>query len=497
MIKKFFISEILLVFFMVLCFYGYFSPTTRMYPKGSLPQADDWNANSRMSLVKAFVEEGSLTIDHYTQSLPTGDMARFKGHYYSDKAIGSSLLGIMFYTPIYVLSKSLGYQIEVFIFKELITFLAISLICAFLAPLVYSFAKEISGNALYALLVTLVICLGTPFFYYSTEYYGHSLAGTFLFIAFFLWFHIKKEGRAHPIKVFISAYFLAFAFITEYTTAAISLIIGIYILHVLWTQKRIFRPEVYVSLALGCLLPLSAVLLYNQVAFHNPLSTGYMHESLALFAKPQSTGLMGIGWPNLNVMFYMTFHTTMGIFWQSPVLLLAFIGWVAMWRNSKYRAEAACSFGIILGFLILLSGYFAWWGGMVFTPRGIIPALPFFVIPLSFVPRKVYIVVIFMILALISIVQMLLVRVTAPNDLLKLIDGISTDHYYAMFQNSTIYTVYLEHFLARKLIANRGYQFLGLRQLQSFLPLLIVEAVLAVLFIKSTWASFSESLVRV
>src|SRR5689334_16626311 len=128
--------EVILAFLMVLVAYGYFSPD------GYFTSLGDWNTNSRLSLVKAVVEEGRFEIDDYRKDLTTGDKAFFDGHYYSDKALGSALLGIEFYAPIYAIANSLGYPLDLVIFKELLSFLAISLLCAFLAPMLYSFAEQ-------------------------------------------------------------------------------------------------------------------------------------------------------------------------------------------------------------------------------------------------------------------------------------------------------------------------------------------------------------------
>lgn len=480
--KKATVWELILVFFVVLIGYGYFSPNAYSLPNGAAVPTSDWNANSRFDLVKAFVEYGRLDIDRYhrSQDLQTGDESYFNGHFYSDKAIGAALLGIEFYGPLFSISRSLEHDISIAVFEELIAFLAVSLICAFLAPLVYSFVKGISGSAGYALLITLAICLGTPFYFYSTVFYGHSLAGMFLFAAFFLWFHMKNEGRIKPAKTLISAGFLGYAFITEYTTGLIVILIGLYIFYVIWNLKKLLHAPVYIALALGFLAPLSLALLYNQAVFHNPFITGYSYAGLSRFSEMHSIGLLGIGWPDFTVLFYMTFHTTLGVFWQSPVLVLAFIGWVAMGRNSPYRAEALLSFGIILLYYIICSGNVAWWGGNAFTARITIPALPFFAIPLAFLPRKCYIPAI--ILTLVSVFQMFLVTASAPVYLETIINPISDGKYFGMFKNSIIYDVYFWNFLAGKLNTNRGLELFGLRGWSSLLPLFVAEGVLLAVF---------------
>jgi hypothetical protein len=60
--------------------YAYF------YPAGG------WNQNSRFALIRAVLERGTLKIDAY--QLHTGDRAFWRGHYYTDKAPGASLLAL-------------------------------------------------------------------------------------------------------------------------------------------------------------------------------------------------------------------------------------------------------------------------------------------------------------------------------------------------------------------------------------------------------------------
>ena len=85
--------NLFLVFLVTITFYGYFIRPL------------DYNIASRLGLVKAIVEEGNLSIDRYHEGeFFTLDKAFFNGHYYSDKAIGASLLGALVYLPIYELN---------------------------------------------------------------------------------------------------------------------------------------------------------------------------------------------------------------------------------------------------------------------------------------------------------------------------------------------------------------------------------------------------------
>ena len=464
--------ELLLVFLIVLIAYGYFT---------GLPRG---NGNSRLGLVKSFVEKGRLDIDEYhATSLPTPDESYFEKHYYSDKAIGASLLGIEFYFPVYTFCKHFGCEISIRLFTELSTFLVISLLCALLAPIVYSFASKLSGSASFALLITASICLGTTIYPFSTRYYSHALVAMFLFVIFYIWFDIKNEEKINLFKVLLSGFLLGYTFITEYPTALIVACLGVYILYVLSKKKELLNFKVYALLIVSALIPVCATLLYNNVVFHNPFSTGYAYEANPEFSGPQSQGLMGIGLPNLVVLFYMTFHATIGVFWQNPVLVIAFAGWaVLLIKNSNYRAEAILSFAIVLIYFVVMSGYFHWWGGNSPAVRGIIPVLPFFVIPLIFTPKKLR--GLLLILALISIFQMFMVTAASENGLTFIASSSTMEHLSIanMFQKTMIYSVFVPNFLANSLAVNRGQEFFNLTGIKSLVPFFVAEIALLLFF---------------
>src|SRR5512140_325628 len=73
-------------------------------------QDPGWNGNSRLDAVKAVVERGTFEIDayHLQPDWYTMDKSLYEGHYYTDKAIGSSLLGLPVYFALYKLEVFAG-----------------------------------------------------------------------------------------------------------------------------------------------------------------------------------------------------------------------------------------------------------------------------------------------------------------------------------------------------------------------------------------------------
>jgi hypothetical protein len=90
---------------------------------------------------------------------------------------------------------------------------------------------------------------------------------------------------------------LGFAFLTEYTTAVIVLALALYYCYLLrerlswhWFRSIILPPM------LGGAIPIAILMIYNALAFGNPLTIGY--ERLGNdFQAAMSQGFMGIGLP--------------------------------------------------------------------------------------------------------------------------------------------------------------------------------------------------------
>jgi hypothetical protein len=467
------IYEAILVFLMVVVGYGYFS-TER-----------DVNINSRLALVKAFVDEGRFEIDSYRNTeLYTNDMAYFNGHYYSDKAIGGGVLGIFAYYPVRWIYVHEGIRLTPRLFREWLTFLAVSLPAALIAPFLYTLIKQITSSTTKSLIITLAISLGTSLYKYATGFYGHSLAAAYFFLAFLIWFYAKRDRTISLTLTFVSAFLLGFMVITEYPTVVLAFLLSLYILFTLYQSGQLSNLKIYAVMAAGFGIPICVLLYYNYSIYGTLFTTTYSHEYLQIWKDAHSNNFMGIGFPNLRVFFYETFHPSLGIFWQNPVLLLGIIGWYFMAKKEEYRVEFYFTICVIFLYVLFFSGYFDWFGGVAFTPRHLIPILPFFALPLAFLPQKFSIPL--LIIGLISIFQNLLMAASGFEGLYEyksaLINGISIVGQKGM----VFYEVCLPNIINGNLTNNRGIQLLHLQGPVSLLPLLFLEFGLLVVFFKLT-----------
>ena len=451
-----------LVFLMLTLAYAYFY------------QDPAYNGNTRLALTMAIVKEGQLNIDSIISKpgYTTGDLAKYDGKFYSDKAIGSSVLGALVYYPIY---RLLGHYRIFFSTpdeKHLLTFLVMGLSSAIAGTLIFILCEYLSKSRFRAFIVTLAIALGTMSYPFSVVYLGHQLAASFLFGAFFLIFLLKIQSDSAGVKIyhiFLIGLVMGLALLTDLTTTIVVLPLVIYYGYVLWTRKLHKGVMAWIIPALGGLIPILVMVAYNLQVYHAPFVSGYQYEYDPFYKANMANGIMGIGLPRLDVLFYETFHPAQGIFWQSPVLIMTLVGGFIMLRTKQFKVELAIAAFACGAYLLMNSGYFLWWGGDSFTPRHIIPMLPFLCLPLVFVPRKLFPVVI--VLTFISVVQM---GIVGASKVLIQDDFIATLSSSGFFAYSAIYNFCLQQLIDGNFAWNIGQAVFGLKGWVSLLPLALI-----------------------
>jgi len=445
----------------------------------------DGNTASRLSLVLALVEEHRFTIDTSQtnprwQQFDTQDRSYYQGHYYSDKAIGSSLVGAVAWTPVHSLLRLARIPIEPHIFTFFATVLGVSLVCALVAPLVFAFVTSLAG-ARRAAWVMGAIVFGTPIFKYSTGYYGHVQAGLLYFTAFTLWFDARRRRHLSASRAFASGLLLGFMVVTEYPTAVLALVLGGYMLVALRDLGLASAWRPYAATAAGFVLALTPLVYYNVHVFGDPWTTGYQHHATAEFAAAHAHGLSGIGPPDPIVLFASTFHPLMGIFWQSPLLLLAFVGWLAA-EGPEIRAASWFSFAAVTTYLVLLSGYYDWAGGTAYTPRHLIPLYPLFAIPLACLPRRWRHVAVA--LGAVSILQHVIAVAASWDSLDALLDMAIEDGHPTTYALSTIWSVCWVNLRAGLFLKNPAMLVWPTGGFVTLAPLLVAEVMLLVALLK-------------
>ncbi len=376
-----------MLFLILLACYSYFRP------------ALNWATSSRADVVYALVEMNTFQIDHYEKN--TGDKAFFEGHYYTDKSIGPSLIGL----PVYFIYRSIALlppirsQLQTdptMPFKDelinwpfglyqrwaltLMTFFASVLPSAALGVMVFYFANRFTTTYAYAFILALAFGLCTIAFTFSWELFQHQLSSFGLFGGFyFLWTVIYEKKSVN--RLWLVGLLFSLAVISEYPVAVFAGLIFLWALIVMKDRTALFR------IIIGGIPLIIINILYDIATFRSPIPLGYQYSIWASVVNVQ--GFMGISLPSLRVAGELLFGTFRGLFLISPFLIFAIPGLFMMWRQKpEQRSIVILITLILLGFLGYGSGYIVWWGGASVGARLLIPMLPFMVIPIIFVLNR-------------------------------------------------------------------------------------------------------------
>ena len=394
-----------LVFSVLVTSYGYFG------------RFGSGNGNSRLSLVYAFVDDGTLTIDSYHDApmTSTGDKSFNRGHYYSDKAIGTSVLGIIAYAPIRAgraVSSTLWRVLTPFV-RHWITFASVSLPVAAALTYLFLVLDSLVLARREALGVALLAGLATPLWPFATLYFGHALVAASLTVAFLMIMHRRhaESSWTFPARVCLGG-LLGFSMITEFPAVPVVATLALYYLYDARQRNELALPQAWLLPVAGALPPLSLQLAYNAICFDSPFSLGYAHLADPHFRSIHARGLLGIGLPSPEVLYYITLHPVRGIFAHSPVLACGLVGlFLAIWQR-RWRIEAITCLAITAIILLINAAFGVWWGGYSFAARHAIPAMPFLMVGLAFLPKRAWPIV--AALSIISLVQMFVAVVGEP-----------------------------------------------------------------------------------
>jgi hypothetical protein len=371
----------------------------------TFPRWADPNQNSRLDLVVAVVDKGTLRIDDYVDN--TVDYAKFEGHYYSDKAPGVAFLGIPVYGALKgvlslpVMDGLMNYlsnnqalaatlreggtglledKVRFAMGQVAVTFVTAMVPTALLGMLLYRLLREFGLSQGTRALLALLYGLATPAFAYAGAFYGHQLAAACLFIAFYLVFMKQRGERIGVVRLLAVGFLLGYAVITEYPAVLIAGFLFLYTLYRLHDRWRI-AWVVAAGIPPGILLAA-----YNFAIFHTPLPVGYSHSEL--WVEQHHTGVMSLTWPHWSAVWGITFGLFRGLFVLSPVLLLAVPGFVAWWRTREYRVEWVVALASMLAFFLFNSSSIMWWGGFAIGPRYLLPMFPFMILPIAYFVRR-------------------------------------------------------------------------------------------------------------
>lgn len=379
------------IFLVLLACYAYF-----------FPRWADWNQNSRLNLVMAIVDQGTLYIDAYYEGhTATGDYAEFEGHIYSTKAPGTAFLGVPVYWAFQQVARgnlvkwTLGLlqsnetigatltptssgllrgKLHAALALYVVTLLTVSIPSALLGAILYRFTGYVVHSRSPRVWAALTYGLASSAFPYAGSFYGHQIVAGLLLGAFFLTFLLGR-GRSSPLVALVVGVMLGYAVITEYPVVLIAMALTFYLYH------RLPRKWWIVLAFLGGSLPITGWMVYNCAIFHKPIAFGYTHAKL--FRDVNTTGFFSLVYPQPKALWGITFGSLRGLFFLSPALLFAFPGFYCLTRHRAWRPEFLVCLWAVLAFFLFNGSSVMWQGGYAVGPRYLIPMLPFLCFPLA------------------------------------------------------------------------------------------------------------------
>jgi hypothetical protein len=330
------------------------------------------NEHSRLLLTSAIVDDQTVQIDKALQRYgDTQDKAIFNGHYYSDKAIGTSLLAL----PVYPAIKAIGMDQDATNYLFWLKLICVTLPSILFLIFITNFWEKIF-NGRWNKPIAFIFAFGTIAFPYSLQFISHHLTGIALFLSFYFAYTATNSIEASTKNVLYSGVFAGAAMLLEYPAFLQAGLIFLYCVSRLRKRTLIFIA--------GTLPFLFLMLGYNYIIFQNPFDVTYKHMSDQIHLSQHSQGLVGFRMPDPAVFFAILFSASRGLFFFSPVLLFSIPGMYLLIRNPKFRIEGLLILLIVLSSLFFHSGMSNWDGGWSIGPRYLTPLLPFLMTAIAY-----------------------------------------------------------------------------------------------------------------
>ena len=337
-----------------------------------------WNQNSRLDLVRAIVEQGTLRIDAYHEN--TNDKAIANGHYYSDKAPGLALLAVPVAFAARPLMQAAGVDPEsprgLVDLSYCVTLFAVALPMAAACACLFWIATQLGSSASASAFAALALGLATPMWAYSTLFWGHALAGACLVFAFgcALRLRVALSSTADVFWALALGFAAGWATLTEYPAAPASAMVAGLALALVWKDGR-RRWRVILGIAAGASPCILALMAYQHAAFGSVFHPSYAYYPAGAFSW-MTHGYMGLTYPRIDVALKLLFGCRRGLLFSGPAVLAAPFGLWMLWKRPATHAAAVADAGIAAYYFLFHASFSSWPAGWSYGPRYLAPGLP-------------------------------------------------------------------------------------------------------------------------
>jgi hypothetical protein len=386
-----------IVFLLLLFTYAYFF------------QGGGWNQNSRFDQLRAVVEQGRLSIndtmlfrgeldedgrpvarpvtntpgvplDRVRQLANTEDVARMEpgGRFYPNKPPGAVMLALPGYFAVYGVERLLGVEQDhwrtLTLNHYLATLLSVGLLGALGGLLFLRTSRRLSPAAPFGAHAAsaLTFGLGTLMLPYATVLFDHVTAAVLLLASFHWLIQANEPGqtpRRGSICMLLAGAAAGMSVVVNYVCAGMVLLLAGY---ALWQHGLRRRTALFLLGGAPFALLLAA---YHQVCFGSPFATANVLTLQS--GRLEGMALGGFNLPSAEVAWKLLFGTRRGLFFTSPVMVLALAAAVPALKERAARAAAIFSLAVFGFYWIFNASFEHWHAGFAIGPRYMIPALPF------------------------------------------------------------------------------------------------------------------------
>src|SRR5690606_29136876 len=103
---------------------------------------------------------------------------------------------------------------------------------------------------------------------------------------------------------------------------------------------------------------------------------GYSYVVHPAFASGHAQGFLGITYPRPEVIYELLIGSSRGLWFVSPLCLVAVIGLWSRWKQARDRAVGVALL-VFCSLLWINGSYYQWDGGWATGPRHLVPAIGF------------------------------------------------------------------------------------------------------------------------
>jgi hypothetical protein len=338
-----------------------------LYPFPYFEELNNPNEHVRLYMTMAIVEEGTFSIDGPTARYGwVNDRSTRDGRLYAGKAPGASMLGVPVYAAASFVARLVGRELTRPLAIRLLRLLAVTVPTLLFLLWLRRFFDEFEASPWVRDVTLIAYGLGSMAYAYGMMFVGHQLAALATagaLMAFYRAGQLLRSGGKGTTHAVLGGLLLGAAPVMEYPAALAALVVLVYGVVVL--SKRLVALALLTALA-----PVALMLYFHTVCFGSPLAFPYDFIENPAFQRLLAEGWHGaLGAPSF------------GLFFFTPLLLFAPIGWVAWarrWRSlqpeQRHLAWAVPLASILL--VLYLSSSALWRAGWAVGPRYIASAVP-------------------------------------------------------------------------------------------------------------------------